>query len=193
VTLAVIRAGLDSDQEIEVAWLARKLQIDVQQPSKQDGRKEDVFLDGEDVTWAIREPQVDALVSKISAYAEVREAMIDQQRRIGRRGQVVMVGRDIGTVVMPDADLKIYLEASLEERAKRRYKEILMRGEDADFDQVLAALRNRDTIDSSRAVAPLKPAGDAIIIVADQLTVEQVLEKIRNHCGEYQNERESQG
>ncbi len=184
VTLAVIRAGLNADEEANVARLACGVQIDVQPPSIKDGRKEDVFLNGEDVTWAIREPEVDALVSKISAYPDVRRAMIDQQRRIGNRGKVVMVGRDIGTVVMPDADLKIFLEASLEERAERRYREIVARGEKADFQQVLAALRNRDTIDSSRAVAPLRPAEDAVIINTDRLNVEQVLDKIFSHCQE---------
>ncbi len=184
VTLAVLRSGLNEDDEHNIAHLAEDVQIDLQPPSKKDGRKEDVLLNGEDVTWVIREPEVDALVSKISAYPGVRRAMIDQQRRIGSRGRVVMVGRDIGTVVMPDADLKIYLEASLEERAWRRYQEMLARGENADFQQVLAALRNRDTIDSSRTVAPLRPAEDAVIIDTDRLNLEQVLEKIRGYCKE---------
>lgn len=184
VTLAVLRSGLNEDDEHNIAHLAEDVQIDLQPPSKKDGRKEDVLLNGEDVTWVIREPEVDALVSKISAYPGVRRAMIDQQRRIGSRGRVVMVGRDIGTVVMPGADLKIYLEASLEERARRRYQEMLARGENADFQQVLAALRNRDTIDSSRTVAPLRPAEDAVIIDTDRLNLEQVLEKIRGYCKE---------
>jgi cytidylate kinase len=145
-----------------------------------DGRAYDVLLDGEDVTWAIRQDAVNAAVSPVSTYAAVRDAMTAQQRRIAHENKVVMVGRDIGTVVMPDAELKIYLDASVEVRAERRYQELLNRGVDADYDQVLKSLQNRDRIDSGREIAPLKPADDAVIINADNLGIQEVLAQAKD-------------
>lgn len=187
VTLAVIREGIDVNDEVEVTRLAQNVHIDVRSPSVGDGRKEDVLLDGEDVTWAIRDPQVEKWVSKISAYAGVRNAMTQLQRQIGKRGKVVMVGRDIGTVVMPDADLKIYLDASLEERARRRHQELVQRGESVSLEEVLAGLKKRDQIDSSREIAPLKPAEDAIILNTDGLSIEEVLKRAFELCGVMEN------
>ncbi|GIV66747.1 MAG: (d)CMP kinase [Chloroflexota bacterium] len=178
VTLAVIRAGINVEDENRVTQLARHVQIDVRPPTVADGRKEDVLLDGEDVTWAIREPEVEKWVSKVSAYAGVRKAMTELQRQIGKRGRVVMVGRDIGTVVMPDADLKIYLDASLEERARRRYLELVQRGEVVKFEDVLAGLKQRDQIDTSREVAPLKAAEDAVVLNTDGMNIEEVMKKV---------------
>jgi len=188
VTLAVIRKGIDVNDEDEVTRLAQIVHIDVRSPSIADGRKEDVLLDGEDVTWAIRDPEVEKWVSKISAYAGVRRAMTQLQRQIGKRGRVVMVGRDIGTVVMPDADLKIYLDASLEERARRRYQELVQRGESVPLEEVLVGLKKRDQIDSSREIAPLKPAKDAVILNTDGLSIEEVLKKALELCGVVGNE-----
>ena len=179
VTLAAIQHGLAIKDENGIGLLANQLRIDVRPPSVDDGRAYDVLLDGEDVTWAIRKEAVNAAVSPVSTYAAVREAMTEQQRRIAHENQVVMVGRDIGTVVMPDADLKIYLDASVEVRAERRYKELLARGEEADYDRVLNSLMNRDRIDSGRKIAPLKPAEDAVIINADHLGIRDVLEKAK--------------
>lgn len=188
VTLAVIREGIDINDEAEVTRLANCVHIDVRTPSVADGRKEDVLLNGEDVTWAIREPEVERWVSKISAYGGVRKAMTELQRQIGKRGKVVMVGRDIGTVVMPDADLKIYLDASLEERARRRYNELLQRGEAVRFEDILNGLKQRDRIDSSRDIAPLKPAEDAVILNTDGLSVEEVLSRVFELCGVVEDE-----
>jgi len=188
VTLAVIRKGIDINDEDEVTRLAQIVHIDVRSPSIADGRKEDVLLDGEDVTWAIRDPEVEKWVSKISAYAGVRRAMTQLQRRIGKRGRVVMVGRDIGTVVMPDADLKIYLDASREERARRRYQELVQRGESVTLEEELAGLKKRDQIDSSREIAPLKPAKDAVILNTEGLSIEEVLKKALELCGVMGNE-----
>jgi cytidylate kinase len=148
-------------------------------PSPGLGRTYDVTLDGVDVTDEIRTAEVDAWVSPVSAYAGVRRAMTAQQRLIGARGKVVMVGRDIGTVVFPEADLKIYLIASVEERARRRYQELLDAGGQPDYEQIAASMRRRDEIDSHRAIAPLKPADDARIIDTDHLTIEQVYEKVK--------------
>jgi len=183
VTLAALQQGVDVNDEQRVTSLANQVNIDVKPPSVADGRKEDVLLNGEDITWLIRDPRVDQLVSKVSAYAGVRKAMTEQQRRIGKRGKVVMVGRDIGTVVLPDADLKIYLDASLEERAKRRYRELVERGESITYEEVLHGLKRRDQIDSSRAIAPLKAAEDAIVLNTDDMSVEEVLKRVFQICG----------
>jgi cytidylate kinase len=161
-----------------VTALAESVQIDVRPPSQEDGRDCDVLADGEDITWQIRRPEVDANVSVVAAYPGVRDALTAQQRRIGRRGEVVMVGRDIGTVVLPDADLKVYLDASVEERARRRYDELVARGDEISFEKVLSAMKKRDEIDSNRAVAPLRAASDAVVIDTDDLAIDQVVAKV---------------
>ncbi len=177
VTLAALEQVKNLDDEAKVTDVANRIQIDVQPASVQDGRVMDILVDGNDVTWQIRTPEVDHNVSKVSAYAGVRKAMTDQQRRIGERGSMVMVGRDIGTVVFPDAKYKIYLEASPEERARRRFVEVQKRGEPTSYEDILASIRKRDEVDSSRAVAPLKPADDAFVIDSDGKTIDIVLEE----------------
>lgn len=174
VTLAALDQLASVDNEPEVTHLANKIDIDVQVPAIKDGRKYTVLVNGADVTWRLHEARVDSNVSKVSAYAGVRKAMTDQQRAIGSRGNVVMVGRDIGTVVFPQAGLKIYLEASPEERARRRCLELENRGEKADYEEILASIRKRDQIDSSREIAPLRAATDAIILDSDNKTIEAV-------------------
>jgi cytidylate kinase len=175
VTLAVINAQMDVLDEVEVTNLAETVVIDVRQPTINDGRKCDVLLNGVDVTWEIRSATVNSHVSEVSAYAGVRKAMTAQQRRIGMQGDVVMVGRDIGTVVLPDADLKIYLDASAEERARRRLLEEQERGISSNYEEILKSIRNRDQIDSNREVAPLKPAEDAVILLSDGKDAQEVL------------------
>lgn len=179
VTLAALREQLSMDDEAGVTALAERVVIDVQPPSVADGRKADVLLDGRDITWEIRSKEVEANVSQVSAYVGVRKAMTEQQRRVGQRGSVVMVGRDIGTVVLPEAELKIYLDASAEERARRRHAELLERGEEASYEDILASMKRRDLIDSTRAVAPLKPAEDAVIVNTDMLDIDQVLVHVK--------------
>lgn len=179
VTWAAIQKKIPIQDETRVTELAETVQIDVRPPSREDGRGYDVILDGQDVTWDIRQAIVDANVSPVSAYAGVRRALTAQQRRIGLRGKVVMVGRDIGTVVLPEADLKVYLDASLEERARRRYEELHSRGILADPKEILQSLLARDQIDSNRTVAPLRPADDAVIIDSDRLDADQVLEMVK--------------
>jgi cytidylate kinase len=178
VTLAGLKKFGSIDNEGDISSLSKHIHIDVQTPTQEDGRMFDVLLDGEDVTWEIRSPRVTANVSKVSAYPVVREEMTNQQRKIGDKGNVVMVGRDIGTVVMPDADYKFYIDASAEVRAQRRYDEVVARGEEASYDEMLEAIRKRDQFDSTRAVAPLVPAEDAIHILNDELTREEVVEKM---------------
>jgi CMP/dCMP kinase len=175
ITWAALEYGIDVTKEAPVTHLAETLQIDVRPPSQTDGRSFDVWIDDQDITWEIRHPQVDARVSIVSAYPGVRRALVGQQRRIGLRGDVVMVGRDIGTVVLPEADLKIYLDASVEERARRRYDELISRGYSPDLDEIRRSMRERDRIDSTRRVAPLRPAQDARILDSDELDAGQVL------------------
>lgn len=178
VTWLALVQGVAPEDEAAVTKLAEEADIDVRPPSVQDGRVSDILANGEDVTWAIRRPEVDRNVSVVSAYSGVRRALTSHQRRIGLRGEVVMVGRDIGTVVLPEADLKVYLDASVEERARRRYLELVQRGEPADYQEILSAMRRRDAIDSTRKIAPLRPAEDAITVSSDELSIEQVVETV---------------
>ena len=182
VTWIALDRGVDVRDEETVTRLARETPIDVAPASKSDGRACDVIVEGRDITWETRRPEVDANVSVVSAYAGVRLEMSQQQRRIGQRGRVVMVGRDIGTVVLPEADLKIYLDASAEERARRRFDEIVARGGEADYDEILAKVRERDRIDSTRAVAPLRPADDAVIVDSDRMSADEVFARVKELC-----------
>lgn len=183
---AVTWIALDHDMNLRdedtITQMAQSAQIDIRQPTQNDGRACDILVGEKDITWDVRSGDVDANVSLVSAYAGVRKALSEQQRRIGLRGKVVMVGRDIGTVVLPEADLKIYMDASAEERARRRYDEIIERGEKADYDEILKKMIERDHLDSTRAVAPLRPAADAIIIDTDQLNEEQVYLRVLEMC-----------
>lgn len=178
VTWAALQRGVAIEDEAGVTALAEALLIKVAPPTHDNGRQYTVYADGQDVTWAIRQPGVDAAVSPVSAYPGVRRALTEQQRHIAARGSVVMAGRDIGTVVLPMADLKLYIQASVEERARRRYQESQARGESVTYQEVLASMRRRDQIDSQRALAPLRPAEDAIIIDTDGLGIDEVMARI---------------
>jgi len=183
VTWIALDHDIDVMNEKAVTALAEESPIDVAPASKSDGRACDVLVAGRDITWETRLPSVDANVSVVSAYPGVRAALSRQQKRIGQRGSVVMVGRDIGTVVLPEADLKIYLDASAEERAKRRFDEMVARGANVKYEDILAKVIERDRIDSTRDVAPLKAAADAIVINSDELSVDQVFKMVMNYCG----------
>jgi len=178
VTLAVLKRNVNVNDEYGVTRVAEVMDLDIHPATVEDGRSNDVILEGEDVTWEIRLPDVEAHVSQVSAYKGVRLAMSARQREIGLRGGIVMVGRDIGTVVLPDAEVKLYLDASVEERARRRYLELIKRGKSAVYDEVLEDLQRRDGIDSTRAIAPLRAAKDAIMIDSDHLNAQEVYEKI---------------
>jgi CMP/dCMP kinase len=182
VTWLALNRGVDVGDEESVTVLAEGTPIDVAPASKSDGRACDVIVEGRDITWETRLPEVDANVSVVSAYPGVREALTRQQRRIGLRGKVVMVGRDIGTVVLPEANLKIYLDASAAERAKRRHDEVTARGMASDFDEVLSKVIERDRIDSTRDVAPLKAADDAVVIDSDRMNADEVFEHVLSLC-----------
>jgi len=182
VTWSALQRGVDVHDEAAATRLAEEMSIDVAPASKSEGRACDVIVEGRDVTWETRRPEVDANVSIVSAYAGVRLAMGSQQRRIGQRGRIVMVGRDIGTVILPEADLKIYLDASAEERARRRFAEIIARGGEADYAEILAKIHARDRIDSTRSVAPLRPADDAVIVDTEGLSADEVFARVRELC-----------
>lgn len=177
VTWAVLERGVDVEDEGAVTELAEALEIQVTDATDDDGRQYTVLADGVDVTWEIRKPEVDASVSVVSAYRGVRHALVAKQRRVSAGRPVVMVGRDIGTVVLPEADLKIYLDASVEERARRRWLEMKERGKDADSEAVLDAMRRRDRIDSNREISPLRAAEDSVCIDTSDMDVETVVDE----------------
>jgi CMP/dCMP kinase len=161
-----------------LAALAQSHQIDVLPATVEDGRQVDVLLNGEDVTWAIRTPAIDSQVSEVAAHPQVRAALLDIQRQIADGTRVVMVGRDIGTVVIPQAGVKVYLDASTEERARRRFAELQGRGVEATLEDVLADLIARDEWDSNRETAPLSIAPGAVLVQTDGRTVDDVVNEI---------------
>ena len=182
VTWLALNRGINVNEEESVATLAEKIPIDVAPASTSDGRACDVLVEGKDITWETRAREVEAHVSVVAAYPGVRRALSAQQRRIGLRGKIVMVGRDIGTVVLPEADLKIYLDATAQQRATRRYHEILLRGGAAEYEEILAKVIERDRIDSTRDVAPLRAAEDAVTIDSDSMDADEVFEKVLALC-----------
>ena len=174
-TWKVLKLGISSEDENRLCHLAGTTKFDFV-PS-QEGYL-NLLIDGEDFSSNLLCPEIEEQVSVISKIAGVRQAMVSGQRRLAQRGKVVMAGRDIGTVVLPWAGLKIFLVASAEERANRRYKELRERGKRVEYNAVLADLKKRDEIDTNRAISPLKPAADAIIIDTEKLGLEQVVDKI---------------
>jgi len=182
VTWIALNHDMDLNDEAAITQMAESAEIDIRPPSQNDGRACDIVVNDKDITWDVRSGDVEASVSLVSAYAGVRTALSGQQRRIGLRGKVVMVGRDIGTVVLPEADLKVYMDASAEERARRRVKDITARGEQANYDEILKKMIERDRLDSTRAVAPLRPADDALVLDTDKLSEEEVFAKILEMC-----------
>lgn len=179
VTLAALERGVSVEDEIGITHLTRRLEMEILPAVlDSDGRHYTVLLNGADVTWALRGVEVDVNVSQVSTYAGVRADLVRRQQAIGERGRVVMVGRDIGTVVMPSAALKLYITASREERARRRWKELEGRFRDASYEQILAEIERRDQIDGNREVAPMRPATDALIIDTTGRTPEEVIQDI---------------
>ncbi len=179
LTLAALRNGIRPEDERGVVRLAGECELDiVPLAGETDGRQYTVLLDGVDVTWDLRSPEVDATVSLVSSYPDVRAEMVRRQRNVGRLGRVVMIGRDIGTVVMPDAALKLYITATPEERAHRRLLDRLRQGGEDDYEAILADVVRRDRIDSNREHSPLRPAFDAKTIDTTGRTAEEVVNDI---------------
>ncbi len=175
VTWAALHHNIAPSDEPAVSTLAETMSLEIVPPTKNDGRQATVLVDGTDITWHIRTPEVDAHVSLVSSYPRVRHALTRQQREIARRGSVVMVGRDIGTVVLPHADLKLFIDAAIEVRARRRYNERIARGETVAFNALLDAMRRRDKLDREKSISPMVPALDAITINTDTLSQEEVM------------------
>ena len=175
VTWAALENGIDVSDTKQVIDLARRIKITFE-PGQPDQR---VFVDGHEVTKDIRTEKIAANVSAVAAIPEVRAQMVEQQRQIAQAGGIVMDGRDIGTTVLPDAQVNVFLVASAHERARRRYEENLQKGlATQSLDELEAAIKLRDQKDSTRKVSPLTQAKDAILIDTTSLTIDQVVDEI---------------
>ena len=172
VGLLALRANLEDWDNDTVAHLAQQSEMAI------DNSR--VTIDGEDVSDVIGSPEVASAASRVAVLSDVRRVLVAMQRKMAEQanGHVVMVGRDIGTVVLWDAPVKIYLDASAEARARRRYIEAVDRGEDSNYERVLSELRERDKRDAERADSPLKPAEDAHVLLTDSLTPQQVIDRL---------------
>jgi len=168
--LAALNCGLDTDHEEKVADVARSLNVQFQ--------GETILLDGEDVTDQIRQERVGNLASRVAAYPSVRQALLERQRAFRTLPGLVADGRDMGTVVFPDAAVKIFLVADVEARAERRCKQLIGKGISANLDNLLRDMRERDARDMQRAVAPLTPASDAHVLDSSNLTIEQTVQAV---------------
>lgn len=180
VTWLALRRGIDPDDAPSLARLAQRADITVRDARGNAIEPTAVLLDGEDATPHLRDDDVDAAVSLVSRVPEVRTALVVVQRRLASEGRVVMAGRDIGSVVLPDADLKIYLDASREVRARRRALQLREAGLEPDFEALMTDLERRDGIDTSRETSPLTAARGAVIIHTDDLTITEVVQRILN-------------
>ena len=170
VTLQTLRQGITSIEEKEkIIQIAKNIDIKM----KNEGEEQQVYLNGENVSKEIRSKEVSAFVSPVSSIPEVRKIMVELQRKMAQNTDVIMEGRDITTVVFPNADVKIYLDATPEERAQRRFKQNKENGIDIPFDEILKNVKERDYIDSHREIAPLKKADEAIYIDSTGMTIEE--------------------
>jgi cytidylate kinase len=174
VTLKALRENIPVDDDKKVSKLAEAISLEF----KKNSSKTIIYMDGEDVSDKIRSPQIDRNISPVAANPHIRSIMVKKQREMGRDGAVVMDGRDIGTVVFPAAELKIFMEASVEERAQRRLKELEQKGIEMDFNKVAADIEYRDQQDKSRNFGPLKKANDAVKIDTTRLSVEEQIDII---------------
>ena len=145
---------------------------------KKNGDVQEVWLNGENVSSKIRTPEVDAEVAKFAALKSVRAKMTPLQRKMGENGNIIMEGRDIGTAVFPDADVKIYLDATVEERARRRYLQDLEKGMEITYEEVLESIKERHKLETEREINPLRKAEDAILVDSTNLTIEEVVEEV---------------
>jgi cytidylate kinase len=172
--LKVLRDGVDLTDEDRMARLVPLTEIDL---AERAGTLQ-VLLDGEEVSASIRTPEVSQMASKVSALGIVRQRMLELQRAVGRRGSVVAEGRDIGTVVFPKADVKIYLDASVKERARRRFEELRAAGSPVSLEETQREIEERDRRDSERDLAPLRQAADALAIDSSSLNADEVAERV---------------
>ncbi|MTI84086.1 MAG: (d)CMP kinase [Firmicutes bacterium] len=175
VTLAAVRRNIDLGNEDVLSSLAEEISIEMVQDNKKLYR---IFMDGSEVTEEIRKPQISRQVSQVAKIPGVRESLLEKQRDMASLGGVVMEGRDIGTKVFPEADFKFFLTAAPEERARRRYNELVASGYQVDWNTLLSEIKERDRIDSTRKTAPLVPAPNAMIIDCSQMNIEEVVDII---------------
>ena len=186
VAWLALQQGIDLHDGPALAQLAKHTEIVIERPTIADGRQYTVTIHGKDITWAIRDASVTRYVSTVATHPEVRAVLRQWQRTMAQKGQVVMVGRDIGAIVLPDAELKIYLTASLEERARRRYAELVARlGKDNPtlpaLQELIGDIARRDDEDREN----MRPAQDAIVVETDGLSVSQVLDVILKYVEHY--------
>ncbi|MGN1297101.1 MAG: (d)CMP kinase [Clostridia bacterium] len=174
VALKALRNDIDSTEIKKIEELLSDITIEI----KREGENQIIFLDGEDVSNQIRTPEVDACVAKFAALACVRNKVTPLQRKMGERQDIIMEGRDIGTTVFPNADVKIYLDASVEERANRRYKQDLEKGMKVTYEEILESIKKRHKLETEREIAPLVQAEDAIYIDSSNMTIEEVVNKV---------------
>lgn len=167
--------GVSLDDKAAVMEMLPKLNIELKY---NEAGEQHMYLDGKDVSRDIRLPEVSMLASKVSAIPEVRAFLVDMQRDMAKKYDVIMDGRDIGTVILPDADLKIFLTADVNDRAQRRYEELRTKGMEKPFDEVLAEMKQRDEQDTLRAAAPLKAAEDAVMLDTSGNTLEQSIAEV---------------
>lgn len=174
VALKALRNNINETEIEKIGEMLETISIDM----KRNNGQLAVFLDGEDVSKEIRTPKVDNCVAKFAAIGIIRNKITPLQRKMGENGNIIMEGRDIGTVVFPNANVKIYLDASVEERAKRRYKQDLEKGIDITYEEILEEIKLRHKLETEREIAPLVQAEDAVYVDSSNLTIEQVVEKI---------------
>ena len=177
VGLKAVRCGVDTKDAEGVGALLPTLDIDI----RHEGVEQHIYLDGENVSDKIRTPEISMAASNVSAIPAVRVAMVDMQRKLAENHDVVMDGRDIGTFVLPDAEIKIFLTASVDARAKRRYDELIQKGENVKFEDVRSEMELRDKNDSTRAVSPLKVADGATIIDTSDLSLEESIKAVADY------------
>jgi cytidylate kinase len=188
VGLQVKRSGLDLEAEDAGEKLNQLLNtLDMKLAPGEEGQETRAFLAGEDVSDAIRTPEMAMVASRVSAEPEVRVKLTEMQRAIASNGKIVAEGRDMGTVVLPDARFKFFLDATPEERVRRRQKQLLEKGQKAEYKKLLSQIQKRDRDDSSRSLAPLKPAADAIIIDSSRMSIDEVVSFILQYV--HGNER----
>ena len=180
VALKALWEGVKWEDEIGVVSLVQDLKLELKPPlgEKQDGRKVTVWLEDKDVSWEIRQPGIGEGASIVSQYPEVRKVLVEKQRKMAENQSVVMEGRDIGTRVLPQASLKIYMDADLEIRAKRKLEELLKLGKEVSLEEVRKAILRRDEREMTREVDPLRPAEGAWILDTSDLRVEEVVNEI---------------
>lgn len=179
LTWLALEQGINVEDDGALGRLASEAVIRLK-----DQDDDTVVIDGQEVSDELRQRRVDTAVSQVAKVPDVRSALVKQQREIARGGRIVAVGRDIGTVVLPDADFKLYLVASVGERAGRRHRELTQQGHKVGRDQVLGDMEARDELDTGRAHSPLRPAGDALVLDTDGMALEQVVQRALEHVRE---------